>query len=326
MANETKNRPIAMRLSVTFWALCRKHRTMGDEPVQESYILARLLPHARSNGSRRVFEDATLTRPEHVGEASRSVLEELEQSLKSSCHEEVNEIAFRDGTANVLGPPKYDEAVWDFYRRFEADVLGEARAELQKDCINGGDVAVERWAEKMRSIGRRSGHSLEKQVLDILSYEARAAFHQCYAAVWFDLIPYLGNKYGFSDESMMFHRLWHLVAQRESNENSSANFYPFHGHIFGLHPASGSFMSTEAGPRLIGQWLAEPSSATHYQRLLHGLLVAIHQYAARHQVYALLRKKEAVVETVGDIVALEEQLVEARTGRRRVKRRKTDAC
>jgi hypothetical protein len=302
-----------------------KHLTIGREPVQESYILARLLPHARSNGSRRVFEDATLTRPRNLGESRRAILQELEESLRTGCHEEVDEVAFRDHTANVLGPPEYGSDVWDCYRRFEADVLGEAKEELQKDCINGGNVAVARWSEKMRSIGRRHGHQLEKQVLDILSYEARAAFHQCYAAVWLDLIPFLGNKYGLSDESMMFHRLWHLILQREANETSSANFYPFHGHIFGLHPACGNFMLTESGPVLVGQWLVDPRSVSNYQRLLHGLLVAIHQYAGRNQVYTFLRKKEGIVETVADVTALEEQLIEERTGRRRPKRRKTDA-
>ncbi len=40
-----------------WWALCWKHATVLHAEIQESYILAHLLPYARGNGSRRVLSE-----------------------------------------------------------------------------------------------------------------------------------------------------------------------------------------------------------------------------------------------------------------------------
>jgi len=48
-------------LADAFWALCRREGSHTEADVRESYLLARLLPHVRSQGSRRVVADAFLT-------------------------------------------------------------------------------------------------------------------------------------------------------------------------------------------------------------------------------------------------------------------------
>src|SRR3954469_24535744 len=57
-----RGRTATAREAVTgyFWALCQHHKTDAEPAVQESYILAGLLPLARSNAARRVFMDARL--------------------------------------------------------------------------------------------------------------------------------------------------------------------------------------------------------------------------------------------------------------------------
>ena len=41
-----------------FWDLCRRGGTQGDRSVQESYLLARLLPFSRRAGTCRILSDA----------------------------------------------------------------------------------------------------------------------------------------------------------------------------------------------------------------------------------------------------------------------------
>ncbi len=308
-----------------FWALCMRHGTILEQAVRESYLLAELLPYARSNGSRRVFADATLTRPEHMGERNEEVVAELERLLQASRDKELSKIAFRDHTANLLGPPEYEPQVWERYGQFCRELFEDASQALLRADREAVSIVVGRWAEKMRTIGRRGGHELEKEVLDIMSYECRAALHRAYSAVWCGLLPHLADKYEISGESLAFHRFWHLDQCEESNQPDEAYFHLFHGHIFALHPACGAFMLTRTGPELVGEWLKDLESETTFPRLLHGLFVAMHHYAGRNQVYAFLRKKESKPDTVSDMVAFEEQLTEQRSGRRRHRRRKTDA-
>ncbi len=47
-------------VTAAFWALCRQGDGPLERDVQESYLLARLLPDVRSQGSRRVVADACL--------------------------------------------------------------------------------------------------------------------------------------------------------------------------------------------------------------------------------------------------------------------------
>jgi hypothetical protein len=300
-----------------YWALCWKHATVIHEDIQQSYILANLLPHARSNGARRVFADAGLARSKSAETDKRSMPRQLESMLQESQHKELTEVEFRDRTADLLGPPHYDQAVGNCYRDFEADLLGECYRDLIAQGQRGLLLALEKWRDAMQKLGRRRGHQLEKQVLDILSYEARAAFHRCYSATWDYLLPHLAEKYKLTKESVLFHRLWHFDIQRGAAETDRARFHLFHGSIFSLHPACGNFMLTESGPALVGAWLADHHSVPKYQRLLHGLLVALHQYAERHEVYALLRRRDGAALGGGDWTEREEHVVERRSRRRR---------
>ncbi len=289
-----------------FWGLCVKNLTVFDDGVQESYILARLLPHVRGYGSRRVLADAVLTLPGRIGTKKQDLIEQLDTELDKHRSEEMDIVKFRDETAKTLGPADYEEAIWDRYRKFQEELLGEGKQALQRLGPDGIQIPLQRWQDWMRSIGRHRGHEEEKLVLDILSYECRAALHRCYSAAWCDLLPHLIQKYSLTAASTRFHTLWHLDQCQESN-SAEAYFHLFHGHVFALHPATGIFVQTRTGSELIGEWLAAPESSTAFGRLLYGLFIATADYARRSDFTRTLRSKDATFVTGFDLESEEEE-------------------
>ena len=122
-------------------------------------------------------------------------------------------------------------------------------------------------------------------MLDVLSYEARAAFHQCYSALWFELLPRLVDRHGLDALGREFHELWHLDQIREPEPG--ARVHLFHGHVFALHPAGGLLLGTPAGSDRVGAWLtAGEDREEAFERLLHALFLTVHHYAGIHAAAA----------------------------------------
>lgn len=307
-----------------FRAVCRQEGTHTDPAVQESFILARLLPQARSNGARRVLLDSVPQQRKQSEKAEQ--INALEQLLHSQRQEELDKAGFRDRTANAIGPTVYPDDVWTRYWQFERELMDEGRTALRQAGVNGLEVAAARWNGWMQEFGRRRGNEKDKQILDILSYECRAALHRCYSLLWCSLVSQLRDLYELSEAAVGFHSLWHLDHCEPAAETEEAYFHLFHGHIFALHPACGDFMLTATGRDLVGDFLLHPGPGAAFQRLLNGLALAIDDYARRNQIAALLRKKQP--ESYGssaDIEQLEAAQADRRSGRRRSGRRPTDA-
>ncbi|MBL8792398.1 MAG: hypothetical protein JNM56_00690 [Planctomycetia bacterium] len=320
-------RPAPNLLNITdyFWALCRKHGTAHDPEVQESFLLARLLPHVRSNAGRRVFADAHLTRPERLGSSIEEARAELETLLQASRNQTLSMMDFKNRTADILGPPVLTPEVQDRYPALTDDLLGHARVSVVKSDSTGMQIAIDRWQQLMRRIGRRAGQALDKQVLDILSYECRAAFHRCYSAVWWDLIPRLTLNHGLSPANQRFLHFWHLDHCSESAQGPHAWFHLFHGHIFALHPAGAALMQSPTGRSLLGAWLTEPASERAFGQLLHALLVVLHGYAEQRETGAGTRRKQPISSDNAAVLELEKAVVGKLQRRRRVRIRPTDA-
>lgn len=272
-----------------FWARCMREGTVLQDEIQDSFILANLLPFARSNGSRRVFKDAMIDRPVHLMQRTSDLVEQLDQRLAQSRAQETDLQAFRSQTAILLGPPEYLEEVWQRYREMAAKLLDDGRAALQTAGEAGLSASLSRWRQWMRTVSRRRGNDLDKQILDIISYECRAAFHRAYSAVWVELLPYLTAKYRLSPESVLFHRLWHLE-QCSAEDRRRNRFHLFHGHIFGLHPGTGVFAQTQTGRELIGAALREGVVGSAFRRLLTGIVIAMHDYADRSETIGDARR------------------------------------
>ena len=309
-----------------FWACCLADpKPMHDDDLQ-IYVLALLLPEARNIGSRRVLKDSI---PPRMSRAVRDqIIQELDDILAAGTGQSIDEAAFRDQTADAIGPPEYEEALWNRYWSFESDLMGE---NLLNSGAAGFAESQARWRKWMRGIGRRSGKHKDKKLLDILSYEARAAVHECYSTVWEMLLPKLAEQDDWSDEAERFHHLWHLDQTAPANEGVSAKFHLFHGHIFALHPACGELMRTQTGRQLIGNWLSsEPpkrsasddrlvrhAQTEAFHQLLNGVSIAVYSYAMRRDVYADLRRKQPrSIGGSGDIDQLQGQQIERDTGRR----------
>lgn len=296
-----------------YWSLCKRHLTHLNPQQQDTYLLANLLPYTRDNGSRRVFEDAKLRQYEQSskkgGRDRTRRVAMLDALLMSGYHEQLTELEFRDRTGDLLGPPEFDDETRDVYDRYVTEVLTIGRWLLDQRDPCAIHTVTDEWQAKMNSVGRHRGRGLEKSVLNILSYEARAAFHTCYSAVWNELLQHLTNRYSLCRQSVLFHRLWHFGIKRPSEERLPADFHLFHGHLFALHPASGQFLSTETGVSLVGQWLSDPHSVSKYQQLLHGLFVAMYQYDDTRQMAASDRKITSAKMALSFDKELEERLV-----------------
>jgi hypothetical protein len=287
-----------------FWELAKQAGTHTDPEVGESYLLGRLVPFVRSDGSRRVFRDAFI-RNKRGGRSAR--VEELDALIRAGSQLAIDELEFHRRSADILGPPTLPREAAAEYTRMAADLLGPARDLLPIDEAQAVTSVERTWNDWMNSIARRSGNVTAKQVLDILSYEARAALHRAYSAVWSEaLLPWLRMKHRLSSASVEFLTFWHTDPCREAAD-ASGYFHVFHGHVFGLHPAGAAFICTPAGCELLGDWLAEPepdvsddygswsraingadSRAAHrergrcsYRRLLNGILVAVYEYERR---------------------------------------------
>lgn len=110
-----------------FWSLCQAAGSdLTDRRIQESYSLATLLPHARSNGSRRIFVDASLAKVDKESELDRrTVVARLDSMLKQVQGEELDVPSFYRQTGDVLGPPEYEDQVQKCYGEFVEEILGD---------------------------------------------------------------------------------------------------------------------------------------------------------------------------------------------------------
>ncbi|QDT87387.1 hypothetical protein [Gimesia chilikensis] len=283
---ESENRREAINL---FWALCLcAGSALNDRGVQESYVLARLLQHSRSNGSRRVFADSSMEYrcpPEMIVELNQILLTDKDKKMGAS--------EFHRQTAEILGPPEYTQQERDQYDEMVSELMDTACSALTEGDLQGYFEAENRWVNYMQTIGRRSGKQLEKCVLDILSYEARAAFHRCYSQAWQYILLQLSRQFQLSNDSLLFHKLWHLDQAMPANETNATHFHLFHGHIFGLHPAGADFIRTAIGQEILGDLILNPEDDNYHQKFLNGFCLACYQYADRHQVSKELRRQSA---------------------------------
>lgn len=122
----------------------------------------------------------------------------------------------------------------------------------------------------------------------IFSYEGRAALHQCYAHVWSYLLNKFLQEQRMTPVAVAFHAIWHGL--QSCQPPGQRRFDLFHGHIFALHPAAGTFIRTACGAELLEACLHDPDNLPKRWRLWNGLCTAVWQYAQRRGVYAELRK------------------------------------
>src|SRR5262245_44546192 len=141
-----------------FWALCGREGTQHDSEVQESYLLARLVPFTRSQGSRRIFADACLSPPRRrSGLPTQDLAEELEPLLQASQTKQMSRLDFQRKTGEVLGPPALAGEAVKIYQAFCQKLFVPAQQRLLTDEPGAVGQALLCWQQWMRSIGRHRG-------------------------------------------------------------------------------------------------------------------------------------------------------------------------
>jgi hypothetical protein len=268
----------------------------------EVYVLARLCPHMRSRGALSIFLDAHEAPKIHKKLGGNDL--ELQTILTDMSLDPMTVGEFKQELSQLQTCRSYSDEEWELYQQIQQELLGDV-ADLWlfgNHPDNAFATVLKRWNELNKKFGRRCGFKKEKTILDAISYEAAAAFRRCYSAVWSAwILPSLKDdpRHKLSRHSYRFLEYWHQqIVILDPNDSDSRN-YPFHGHCFGLHPASGRFLKTQRGRELVGAWLnvavktdfatqleysAWKVALTHlpeFGRMLRGYFLAYHHYYSR---------------------------------------------
>ena len=271
----TRNRAARMFQPIIgyWWALSCGEGLANDPDTQDIYLLANLLPQARSHGSAHIVADSSVTKRER-GDAAES----LEEMLRISRDKRLTAMEFRESTADAIGPVKADPALMARYSAITDELLSVGRAAINRDGALGLAVIKERWADLMKNIGRHGRDPQDRKILDILSFEARAAFFTCYDVAWPNLLVAMHKRELLTPETQAFHVLWHLQHRFPSNEPLMGDFFLFRGTPYALHPAAGLLIQTPTGQSLIGDRISQPNSEEAKERLWHAISVATYHY------------------------------------------------
>ena len=259
--------------------LCNDRVNDRHEMSAKVHLLASLLPLARSNKSQGIFPDASVSKPKGWPILSDFNTEELETQLKESESERVSVVDFCNRNREAVEFPDFPEPTFRLYGEFEEELFDGAISLWWDDPTDAKAFVEERWLRWRDGFGRHRGNDVKKDVLNILSFECKAAFHQCYSALWIEMIPHLMVNQVNQQFSQTFHTLWHLD-HRLAIPGCSRATHLLHGLALGLHPAFGMLLTTETGSRLVGETVADPENIAAQERFLHAGLVSIFLYAA----------------------------------------------
>jgi hypothetical protein len=306
-------------ISDFYWMMCRAEKATDCRDAQERFLLAKLLPKVRSQGSRTIFADAFL-RGGSVRERKQR-MEELDALLSQTQREFMTRAQFHQKTHEILGRQEYPSEIQHAYDELTSELFDQACVTLERDGVTEAVAILDtQWQQFQKEFGRRAGHAERKLVLDVLSYEARAAFHHCYSVVWCSLLPRLGEKHRLSKPDWHFHHLWHFDKIDEDAAARGECLSLFHGHVLGLHPGTGYFLQCPAGRELMGQWIVRPESEECFGRLLYGLQLSLFQYILERDSYADDRRRQVHLSGRDDLVTTEELELEKKSGLKRKKK------
>ena len=215
-------------------SLCVDRINDRHEMSTKVHLLASLLPLVRSNGSQRVFPDASVVTAKDCPTQSEFCSETLEIHLKASETEQTTLVEFCNKNREAVGFPIFPHATFSTYRAFESELLVNATDQWWYDPTGAQLLVERRWLQWCDGFGRRRGNKEKKDVLNILSYECKAAFHQAYSALWVEMIPHLSAGNDNQLFSQRFHTLWHLD-HRIAVPGHDRDIHLLHGLVLGLH-------------------------------------------------------------------------------------------
>ena len=281
---------------VDFWhEACRQDGALEEKDVCESLILAKILPKIRPHGTRRIFLDSKIGKQGR--EDRRDYLSKVNDILLSSYDQQKTVMEFYRNVGDIIGPPKFSDDLWDRFEEFKHELFDDAIVEIQGGGVDRGiSLATEQWEAWKDTICAHRRDKEAMTIIDIFGYEARAAIHRCYSTLWEELTEWLYHRSGENPRTHAFHHLWHRDIAWPANEpeaiKANGHFHLLHGHIFALHPAAGDFIQTQAGKKLLSEWLTAAGKdwkqegvspeIPEFCRLLNGLGNSFYLYQDRH--------------------------------------------
>jgi hypothetical protein len=287
-----------------FWAICREKGDTTDPGSMESFLMAKLLPLSFPNAARNIVPDGSF-RPRSqalCGGAQVGAERALEDLLgKSDRRKLLTLVEFARQTADYLGIPNLTDTQRAVYEKVCANLFDDAKEVLPRAPDAAVRQMLKRW-EPFRHRWRRRMDPEEKLVMAVLSYECRAAFHYCYSEVWERLLSECGplqQAFELTDADLAFLRLWHVQPVWDAKERSDARFYPFHGHVFALHPALSLLIGTSRGRKLLGEYAAampHKDDQRAWGPILQASEFAIHVYLDWQERVAESRKKITTID------------------------------
>jgi len=268
----------------------------------ETYTLARLYPLAKTSAQNTVIQAASVASA--AGKANRkSVSNLLRKAVGDECSSrDLQRIA----KSLLCGPLEEIDAIGTTYREMAEKLFAAA----QRDLRAGHDdlpEAMETWQAWRKTLRRGGSSKVHRKVLDILSAEARSAFHTCYSAVWEDLTnrlyratlrgdreivePRLPELAGcFSLPFQLFHRLWHTEMSWPDPEKPDTVFRLMLGSPLALHPIAALLIGTPEMRKLLGdlvfgltpETMDSDQMLTCSRQLFTAAVVAVSEYASIH--------------------------------------------
>ena len=262
--------------------------TVDKGKAAETHLLATLWPEVRHDAAQVIFPDARLKK--QSAQAQNELLERLDQMLRASRDERLTLLDFHEQSRIAVRCAVYSSEEKSLYKSWSEELFDGLEDDWRDNLAQAVAKLKERWEVWRRRFGRRSNSYLQKTVLNVLSFESKAAFHQCYSAAWATLLPHLASALVHPEVSMNFHGLWHLD-QRAPIPGTHQELHLLQGLVLGLHPAFSLLISTPTGRSLIGESVAETADIAAQERFFNAALVSIYQYEEERATYNSSRRK-----------------------------------
>lgn len=262
-----------------YWDEVNRQAACDDACAQQTHLLARLLPYCRRNRSNAVLADARGWRPGQLVAAAA----QLDKALRSD-RGQITAIEFRDHTGPALTEITIDAALQQQIQPMWDNFFQQPRRLLRDRPEEAWRLLKAEW-DRLYILGRRHGHHREKQFLDVLSYEAKAAFHRAYSVAWRWLMHSLRRYHDATEAELRLVQLWHMDHVFGSSDPQTS-FHVFHGHILGLHPIGALLMGGQEAKKIIAAYLEAPTPEDRlppFHRFLRAAELAVHIYMGERE-------------------------------------------
>lgn len=256
-----------------FWYACMQHKGYlnSDDAVFNLVLASHYLQICTNKSLQYVYQDAFLNQLQDAriyGASSQKAGDET--SLSAADRAQIRSVVEArdrlklkqefDGVFGLLQVPEESRSWLD--NEF-ADKMAKGIARFRSNGLAG---IVEYTAEVSADLCRRRRRSDAKMAasmrnfINLFSYNAKVAFHVCFANAWQSIIPTLAHAYGLDKPSIRFLSLWHQlnpgvevspkkqkVGRISSSDPNSPQDGVFHadvfsGQILSLHPISAFIM------------------------------------------------------------------------------------